>query len=269
MITGLAAGCSGDDDDVADAGPTGDAAVLPDARLAEPDAAAAPDLACLGGPGPRTAPDPLALAGVVFDVVDYRVAGIAGARVELRRRSDDALLAEATTGEGGAFALEVASDGLPVDAWFAVSLRARLPTRVYPASPLAGGEQPLLIVAGAEEVARWYRAAGDSFEGGERTLISAVVDCASDPIEGATVAIAPPPATLTYYDNDSAAPGWDPSLAASRNGFALATGAAASVSVTAAAGAVELPPRTIAAEPGELTLAFIDPRAAPSLRPAR
>jgi hypothetical protein len=260
LLAVLASACEAEDPGAGppDASPPVDAAAAPDAPISVPDGAISmPDLSCLGQSGPSTALDPLVLAGKVFAVVDLQIEGIEGARVELLRRSDDRPLAEATTSAGGEFSFEVASGGLPVDAYFLVSTDEHLPTRAFPASPLAGGELPLFVVAEAAEVATWYAAAGDAFEGEDRTLITAIADCGLDAMDGSTVTIAPPTRGVTYWN--TSLPGWDPGLAASTNGFALATGAAATLAAIASADGVELPLRAITSRPGELTLAVIDP----------
>ncbi len=70
---------------------------------------------------------------------------------------------------------------------------------------------------------------------------------------GATVTVAPAPATVTYHDDPARA--WNPALEASTNGFALLTRPAASIAVTAAAGDIVLPGQQVAAPPGMLTMA--------------
>lgn len=242
-----------------DAGMLPDARLLPDGAVADavvPDAAD-PTLACLGQPPPATAPDPLAVGGTVFSVVDLEIAQLPGATVEVRRRADDALLVEAVTDGEGRFDVEVSSGGLPVDAYFQVVADGYLPTRGLPGYPLAGGENALLVAADAAEVAAWYAQVGDTYEPDARTVIAGVADCEGHGVAGASVTVAPPPATLTYYDDPARA--WNPALEASTNGFALLTRPAASVAVTAAAGDLVFPGQQVAAPPGMLTMAVITP----------
>jgi hypothetical protein len=230
----------------------------PDARPDGPPDASGPDLACLGQPPPSTAPDPLPVGGKLFAVDHYNVAPVTGGTVVLRHHGSDAVLAQATTAADGSFAMTVASGGAPVDAYFAISADGYRPTRVEPGDPLSGGENALMLVAADDELARWYAAAGTTYAAGARTLITASVDCANATLGGSTVAIAPAPATTTYYDDVSKQ--WSASLAASTNGFALVTGAAATVTATASIGTTQLPPRTVTVPAATLTLALLPPR---------
>ncbi len=249
----LVAACGGDA-----APPAADAAAAPDAEA--PDAWTPPEgLACLGQPPPATAPEPVAIGGSLFAVEQMEVTALAGVPVELRARDGGALIASATTDGEGRFEIAVDSGGAPVDGYFSVEVDGYLPTRAFPAFPLTGAENALLIAAGAEELGRWYAQAGDVYQAPERTVIAAVADCAIDSIEGATARVTPAPSTLTYYDDVAHA--WDPALDASTNGFALATGAAAEVTITGAIGSVDLPARAVPAAPGELTLVVATPHA--------
>lgn len=245
-----------------DAGAHADARAL-DARAldAPPDSppdAAGPNLACLGQPPPATASDPLPVAGKLFAVDHYNVAPVTGGTVVLRHHGSDAVLAQATTAADGSFAMSVTSGGVPVDAYFAISADGYRPTRVEPGDPLSGGENALMLVAADDELARWYTAAGATYASGARTLITASVDCDNATLGGSTVAIAPAPATTTYYND--VAKQWSPGLAASTNGFALVTGAAATVTATAALGTTQLPPRAVTVPAGTVTLALLPPR---------
>ena len=230
----------------------------PDAPADSPPDAAGPNLACLGQAPPSTAPDPLPVAGKLFAVDHYDVAPVTGGTVVLRRRGTDAVLAQTTTAADGSFTMSVASGGAPVDAYFAIAADGYRPTRVEPGDPLSGGENALMLVAADDELARWYTAAGATYAAGARTLVTANVDCDDATLAGSTVAIAPAPATTTYYDD--IAKQWSSSLAASTNGFALVTGAAATVTATAAVGTTQLPPRTITVPSGTVTLALLPPR---------
>lgn len=230
----------------------------PDSPPDSPPDAPGPDLACLGQPPPSTAPDPLPVAGKLFAVDHYNVAPVTGGTVVLRRHGSDAVLAQATTGSDGSFTMSVASGGAPVDGYFAIAADGYRPTRVEPGDPLSGGENALMLVAADDELARWYTAAGATYTAGARTLITASVDCDNATLDGSTVAIAPAPATTTYYDD--VAKQWSPTLTSSTNGFALVTGAAASVTATAEFGATQLPPRTISVPAGTVTLALLPPR---------
>jgi len=235
----------------------------PDGRAADappdsPPDAASPNLACLGQPPAATASDPLPVAGKLFAVDHYNVAPVSGGTVVLRHHGNDAVLAQATTAADGSFAMQVASGGVPVDAYFAISADGYRPTRVEPGDPLSGGENALMLVAADAELARWYTAAGATYASGARTLITANVDCDNATLPGSTVSIAPAPATTTYYDD--VAKQWSSMLTASTNGFALVTGADATVTATAALGATQLPARTVAVPAGTVTLALLPPR---------
>ena len=49
--------------------------------------------------------------------------------------------------------------GAPFDTYFSIATPGRLPTHAY-GDPLVGGEDALLLVASAAEVAAWYADAG-------------------------------------------------------------------------------------------------------------
>lgn len=208
--------------------------------------AAAPDA---GAPDavPVDAP-PIDVTGKVFAVVGYVASPVEDATVEVRARDGDALLATARTDAEGAFAVSLSG---PADAIFAVTAAGRAPTRAFPAAPLAGGEDQLLVVASADELAAWYADAGATYASGARTILAGVVDAAGDPVAGATVAVEPA-APVVYYDADAAR--WDPALTATTNGFALVPGAAAIVTLDVDGAG---PPREIPARPDTLTIAVL------------
>lgn len=242
-----------------DAAPDADARAIdaPVAIDAAPDAPG-PDLACLGQPPPTTAPDPLPLEGKVFAVDHYQLAPVDGATVVLRRRGTDAVIAQATTATDGGFTMSVASGGSAVDGYFTVAAAGYRPTRIEPGDPLSGGENALMLVASDAELERWYAAAGMTFTPGSSTLLTASVDCAHDTLDGSTIAVTPSPATVTYYD--ATGKQWAAALTASTNGFALVTGPAAAVSVTARLGATALPAHAITVPANALTIAVLTPR---------
>jgi hypothetical protein len=257
LVAGLAAGCDGQPAPASDARDVdAEVPVAPDAAPppdADPDA---PDLTCLGDAAPTLAADPLQVTGKVFAIADYQVTAFEGAAVELRRRGDGGLVGQAATDAEGAFTISVAG-GVAIDAVVVVAAAGHLPTRAYPADPLAGGEDLLLVVVDDAELAAWYQDAGDQYDAGDRTVLAAVVDCARDAIRDSPLAIAPEPDALTFYDDQ--AQQWDPVLTSASNGFALASGAAATVTLTSA----PLPPRDVPASPGELALALVSPRESP------
>lgn len=233
-----------------------DAPVTPPIDAA-PDAPG-PDLACLGQPPPTTAPDPMPVEGTLFAVDHYALAPVDGAIVVLRHHGTEAVIAQATTGADGGFTMSVATGGAAVDGYFTVAAAGYRPTRIEPGDPLSGGENALMLLASDVEVERWYAAAGTPFTAGDATLITAAVDCAHDTLDGSTIAVAPAPATVTYYD--ATGKQWDAGLAASTNGFSLVTGPASAVSVTARLGATSLPPHAITVQANALTIAVLTPR---------
>jgi hypothetical protein len=218
----VVAGCGGSPVVAPDAAISIDAA--PDARPdANPDALEALDLACVGQPA--SPPATTAIRGKVFAVVNYEIQAEVGAAVELRRSSDDGLVAEATTGADGGFEFPVTA---AVAGYFVVTATGRLVTRATSDTPLDGEQDALLLVADTAEVARWYGDAG-------------------------TVHAAP----VTYYDH--LAKRWDPALAASTNGFALIPAAPASLAVTPAIGSTVFPTKTLAPIADQLALAVLSP----------
>ncbi|MBV8761596.1 MAG: hypothetical protein JO257_30150 [Deltaproteobacteria bacterium] len=228
-----------------------------DAAADAPPDAAGPDLSCLGHAPPTTAPDPLPVEGKLFSVDHYDVTPVTGATVVLRRRGNDAVIAQTTTAADGSFTMSVVSGGAPVDGYFTVAADGYRATRVDPGNPLSGGENALMLVASDAELARWYAAAGTTYSPGVGTLVTASVDCARHTLDGSTLTIAPS-AGVTYYDAPNKQ--WAAGLTASTNGFALVTGAATSVTATAAIGATSLPSHAIAVPANRLTSAVLTPR---------
>jgi hypothetical protein len=238
-----------------------DAPLPPDARLVDAAVASdvatdgpAPALGCAGQQPPPGGAGPIAISGKVFAIDHYAVAPALGAAVELRRRSDDSLVGVATTGAEGVFT--IAAPG-PIEGYFVVTATGHLPTRAFSDTPFTGDEDAALLVADTAELARWYSDVGTSFVAGARTVVSVVRDCAREPITGSTVAIAPSPAKLAYYDAEAGR--WDPALAASTNGVALAAQAAASLTITPSSGMTTLPSEQVAALPDVVTLVVISP----------
>jgi hypothetical protein len=255
ITTLLIAACGGGDGADPDGAPPIDGPGAPDAAApdAGADATPGPALDCLGDPAPAP-PGPVTLDGAVFAVVDYQVAPLPGAAVELHRAGDGAVVGQAVTGGDGRYTLDLAE---PVAGTFVVAAAGYLPTRAHVDVALAGDPDPLLLVADAAELAAWYADAGATYAPGARTVIAMVRDCALDTAAGATLAAAPAGA-VTYYD--PAAMRWDPALASAPNGFALATGLAAdAVTLTPALGVATFPPEAITALPDTLTLSFISP----------
>ncbi len=231
-------------------------APAPDTDL--PDAARVADLSCLGAAPAASAADPLVVGGKVFAIVHYDVSALAGVTVALRRTSDDGVLATSTTGDDGAFAISVASGGAAIDGYLLVDDGVHRPTYASFGAPITGaGDDALLIVADDAELGRWYADAGDTWSASKRTVVAAVTDCAHQSVAGATADVSPAPAHLVYYD--ATAKRWDPSLAASGNGFVIATGAAASVTITAHSGASNFPAHALVGHPGAITLAVVPP----------
>lgn len=223
-----------------------------DAAIDAPPDAPGPNLACLGQPAP-TAGATTAIGGKVFAVDHYAIQP-AVASVELHRRSDGGLVGQATSAADGTFSIAVTG---PVDGFFVVTATGKLPTRAFSDTPLATPDGALLLVADAAELGRWYGDAGVTFATGVRTVVGVARDCAGDAFAGSTFAIAPAPASVVYYDDANKR--WQPTLAASTNGFVLATATAAALTITPHFGSTVLPAKQVAARPDELTLAVISP----------
>ena len=248
VVVLAAAGCGGGGD-APDAPAAVDAAAI-DAQVAVD---ANPALAC-AGQSPPTGSGAVSIDGTVLAVEDYAVEPVTGAAVELRRRSDDGVVGQAVTTADGKFTIAAAA---PVNGYFIVTSAGHLPTYAFDDMRQPTGDDALLLVADAAELARWYADAGGTYAAGARTLITAVRDCDHGTADIATVAVAPAPAELVYYD--TTAMQWDPALTAATNGFALATDVAAAVTITPAFSGVTFPAEPIAALPDTLTIAVVSP----------
>src|SRR5262249_12110189 len=161
--------------------------------------------------------DPLPITGKLFAIDHYNVAPIEGATVVVHRRADDTVIAQLQTDAMGAFSTEVASGGHALAAYFTVDITGNVPSYIDPGDPLIGGEDALLVSATADEIARWYADAGTTSSG--TSLISVAVDCDHKVLAGTTIAAAPAPTGITYYDDGAKM--WNPALTASTNGYSL------------------------------------------------
>ncbi len=250
----LLAACSSSPHAAPDAAPAASA----DARasLDAPAIDAPPDpLACLGQPAQTTAPDPLPIAGKLFSIDHYQVTPVAGAPVVIATDAGGTL-ATATTGSDGAFTASVARRrSHAVAAFFTVTVDGFRASVIRPGDPLHGGENALLVIATDDEIARWYADAGTTPS--TAALITTAVDCDAQALGGTTVAVAPAPGGVTYYD--ATAQIWSPQLTASTNGFSLIAAPAASITATASAGSATFPPHAIPVAADALTVAVLTP----------
>ncbi len=178
------------------------------------------DLGCQADPAPITAADPVTATGGINNYP--QAASIAGAIVELRRTSDDVVLDTATTNASGAFSVTAATGGVPLEAYYHVTATGYLDGFAQHAEVLVGDHAAfatLYTPAVSEAFLAQVGAVADPALG---TMVILALDCAGNPVPGATITITPAPAGLAYLDVDSA-PDLD-RTATSRSGFAVAWG---------------------------------------------
>jgi hypothetical protein len=229
-------------------GPTIDSRVDANAPTADADTR----LACLGDPAPGLT-GPVTITGRVFEIVGYEATPLADAGLELRRLGTDAALAVATSGPDGAFTMTA---GAPLDAYLVVGAPGRLGSFVYvEGDAMWTGQDALVFVATAAEVATWYADAGATYDDNSSTVLAVMRDCDRDAASGATLAVTPA-TPVVYYDESAMR--WDPALTSASNGFALLANAPASPALEVTLEAA-FPVEIVTSHPGAITMALVTP----------
>ncbi len=191
------AACGGDDGasvpdaEVADGPPAPDAEV-PDAEPA-PDAMVAADLTCADDPLPTTGADPIVITGHAQSGSTNGVADLQGAVAEAYRVGSLILEDTDTSDAAGVFTLTINNDALtPVDGYVKGTATTYLDSYLYPPFPLATNtdQAPLLFITN-DTLNLLGFVSGASQNSSHGFLGLLVVDCAGNPVQGATVTISP------------------------------------------------------------------------------
>jgi hypothetical protein len=144
---------------------------------------------CLGAPLPTTAPATVNLQGVVDNA---NLMAIAGATVEGFVGSSASAAASATTAVDGSFAFDIASGGVPLDAYLHATKAGFFDTYHYPAYPITASPiafTVLLVDAGT--LTGFTMLAGVTQDASKGFMLIVVDDCATGNVAGATIDVSP------------------------------------------------------------------------------
>jgi hypothetical protein len=178
-----------------------DATGDPDAGLSDDGAAVdvdastpvGPDLSCLSQPQPpppATAVDPMVLAGRVVEFTTAGMTPVDAADVALFRAGQPVVLARTHSASNGAFATgDVATSAHPVHAYLKATKPGYRTAFFYPPHPFTASSTSLVVPtlsdAAFATVKTLLGATQDDAHNG--ALLVAVLDCAGQPLAGATV----------------------------------------------------------------------------------
>jgi hypothetical protein len=176
-----------------------------DTDLAAPDApeavAAGPDLPCSTTPYPKTAPAQVTIGGVVGD--PFSNTGIAGARLEALRQSDDVSIGTAETGADGSYSAILPTGGVALHVYARVTEASHVTTLDYPPGPPTEDNPDFGIVMVTPDKLGLIAALSGATLDPEAGVVAVIfVDCDSTPLEGVSVTFDPPPGTLVYLNGN-------------------------------------------------------------------
>lgn len=211
-IVGLvfaAAACGGDGSATPDAaaprdGAGADASDMSDASVdgsldagadATPGDAPSYDFSCLGNAAPTTAPVQIMVTGTAQDInlFSQMFEGVANATVAAYRANETAIVgASDVTDAQGNFAFTITNaQQTPIDGYLAASAAGKRNVRVYPASPISENLSmvPILLLSSSNFELIRSQVAMKPQSAANGTVGLLVVDCANQPIAGATISV--------------------------------------------------------------------------------
>jgi hypothetical protein len=261
----LAAACGGDDDggasdgDLADAAANVDAAGDPDAGGGGEADATPPNLDCVGNELPAEAPEMVTLSGGAFSI-DITSQGdpVEGAIIELHRASNDRKLddnAPGGTPADGTFSLTGRTRGVPLEAYLHAEAEGLVTTRLYPPIPVFSDVPMIPLPMFSPIVVNFLSPDQEPDKG---IVLVIVLDCAGQPIAGATVSSTPEAGDVIYADNMGIPD--DAATSTGNQGLAfLINVPGGPVTVNATSGGEALLGHDVASVPGEVTTTIILP----------
>jgi len=248
-----------DSSDRADAAANIDASSVPDATTAEPDAMPA-DISCLGNPPPTDAPATVTLSGSVFSIDIGGQAPVEGAIVQLRRSSTDRNLdsnAPDGTPADGSFSLMGKTRGNALEAYLRSTAEGLVTTRVYPPLPIFV-DVPMVPVPMFNPIVVNFLSPDQEADKG--IVLILVVDCAGQPVQGATVMSTPEAGGIIYTD-DMGVPDQSATSTSAAGLGILVNVPAGTVTVNATAMGETLLAHDVASVPDEVTTTVVLPGA--------
>jgi hypothetical protein len=200
LLLCLLAACGGGDDAASpDAARTPDAEpdVIPDAEVHDaepmPDAMVTANLDCADTAQPATAPDPIVINGRAQVISTGGMDDLQGATLEGYRTGNGTPVATDTSDVDGLFTLSVANGALvPVDGYVKGTATGHLDSYLYPPFPLAAStpETPTAFITPSTLGLLGF-VSGTTQSSSLGLVGLLVIDCAGDPVAGATVSVAP------------------------------------------------------------------------------
>jgi hypothetical protein len=204
----------------------------------------------------------LTVTGTVAHVGAGGMTPVAGATVEAHTRSPDTIVAMTTSAADGTYTLMVpAPGGVSVDGYLRVTAATYMPTNLYPSDPLFQNMSTNVVVFQTSDFsllsAILMLPMQDTTNKG--MIGTVVVDCAQNPVSGATVAVTPPSAmdSMVYFS------GGIPSTSATAtdtNGIAFDLNAdPGAKAVDAMAGGITYKATNVQVTAGEITFTNVRP----------
>ncbi len=252
-------GGDGDTSDHPDAASSIDASPVIDATVGEPDAMPA-DLSCLGNPAPTEAPATVTVSGSVFSIAIAGQDPVEGAIVQLRRAANDRNLdsnAPDGTPADGSYSLTGRTRGTALDAYLRSTADGLVTTRVYPPLPIFL-DVPMVPVPMFDPIVVNFLSPDQEAENG--IVLILVLDCAGQPVQGATVMSTPEPGGIVYTD-ESGVPDQSATSTSASGLAVLVNVPAGTVTVNATAMGETLLGHDVASVPGEVTSTAVLPGA--------
>lgn len=141
---------------------------------------------CLGDPLPTTAANPITVSGQALAGA-FSPGPLTDALVTAFATGTAESLAVDTSDAGGLYLLTVATGGVPLNGYVRVQKGGYITTYGYPAVPLVASAIQNVLVPTSGEIDLLEFAADVTQAAGNGFIGVVVVDCAGDPIQGATV----------------------------------------------------------------------------------
>jgi hypothetical protein len=168
---------------VPDATPTFDATPPADAHP--------PDLSCVNMEPPvGVVPDPLTIAGHTRSIGASGSSPVVGAAVEVRKGSDDSVLATDTSIANGVYSVSVATGGAAVTGYIHVSADTYFPSNLFPPDAIQSNIASLTVPLFSTQLLPLLATfAGTELIAGDGVAILQIDDCAGDSMAGVQIQV--------------------------------------------------------------------------------
>lgn len=149
-------------------------------------------------------PQKITVAGSTKQVTAGGASQLTGVSVGAYKRSDDTMLATATSDSNGNFTMDIDTGGEAVDGYLKASISGNLDTYLYPPAKLAAdfsGATMNLVASSTVKVLAQF-CGTDNFDATMKGFLGLeVVDASGNPVAGAAVVTTPAPAGGYCYDS--------------------------------------------------------------------